>query len=146
MFEILGGLLIATAISGIVPIVNAEILVVAAAVTLPAAGVPLVALASTIGQMSTKTSLFAVARWAPSRLPAKARNALDRAAGAVSRREGAASGLVFTSAATGLPPFYGVSLATGALGMRLSTFVLAGSTGRFVRFGLLAWLGRAMGA
>ena len=145
MWEILGGLLIATAISGIVPLVNAEILVIAAAVAMPAAGVPLVALASTVGQMSTKTSLFAIARWAPSRLPGKARRALSGATESLAKREGAVSGLVFASAATGLPPFYGVSLATGALGMRLSTFVLAGGLGRFLRFGALAFIGRAVG-
>lgn len=90
MWEILGALLIGTAISGIVPIVNAELLVVTAAVAVPAVGVPLVALVSTAGQMITKTLLFALARWAPSRLPAKGRAAMDRAAAAVSTREGSA--------------------------------------------------------
>ena len=42
MWEILGALLIGTAISVIVPIVNAELLVAAAAVAVPAVGLPLV--------------------------------------------------------------------------------------------------------
>lgn len=146
MWEAMGGLLVATAVSGVVPIVNAEILVMAAAAALPAVGIPLVAAVSTAGQMSTKTSLFAVARWAPSRLPARARGALDRAARRVQERDGAVGSLVFASAATGLPPFYGVSLATGALGMRLSSFLIAGSLGRFVRFAVLAWIGSSVGA
>jgi membrane protein YqaA with SNARE-associated domain len=146
MWEILGGLLVATAISGIVPVVNAEILVVAAAAALPGIGIPLVAIVSTVGQMAAKTSLFALARWAPTRLPTRARNALARSTEALARREGKVNGVVFTSAATGLPPFYGTSLATGALGIRLSSFLLAGGAGRLLRFSVLACLGRAVGA
>lgn len=146
MVEILVGLILATAVSGIVPVVNAELLVVTAAAALPAVGVPLVALASTLGQMSTKFSLFALARWAPSRLPAKAERALDRAARPLRERDGAVSGIVFTSAATGIPPFYGISLAAGALGMRTSSFLASGSLGRLVRFAALAWIGRELGS
>jgi len=145
MFEILLALLIASAVSGVVPVVNAELLVVAAAAAVPAVGLPLVAAVSTAGQMSTKTALFVVARWAPHRLPVRARAALDRAGAAVEDRGGAASSVVFASAATGLPPFFGVSLASGALGMRLSRFVTAGTLGRFCRFSVLAGLGRVLG-
>lgn len=145
MWEVLGGLLFAAAVSGVVPLVNAELLVVAAAAALPATAAPLVVLASTVGQMSTKLSLFALARWAPSRLPAKARGALTRAAGSLENRGGAVWSLVFTSAVTGIPPFYGVSLAAGTLGVRTSSFVTGGCCGRLVRFGALAWLGRGLG-
>lgn len=146
MLEILGGLVLATAVSGVLPIVNAELLVVTAAAALPAVGVPLVAIASTLGQMSTKFSLFAVARWAPSRLPAKAQRALDRATRPLEKREGAVSSLVFASAATGVPPFYGVSLAAGALGVKPVSFLASGSLGRLGRFLLLAWLGHRVGS
>jgi membrane protein YqaA with SNARE-associated domain len=145
MLDSLLGLLLASAVSGIVPIVNAELLVVGAAAAFPALGVPLVAFTSTAGQMCSKTSMFALARWAPSRLPVRARTAIERTRNRLESHEGAAGSLVLTSAATGLPPFYGVSLASGALGMRLSSFVIAGSTGRFVRFAVLAWMGRAVG-
>jgi len=146
MWEILGGLLVGTVVSGVVPVVNAELLVAGAAVAAPAVGVPLVAAVSTVGQMISKTLLFSLARWAPGRLPEKARTALERAAQAVERRGGTASTLVFTSAAVGLPPFYGVSLAAGALGMRLRTFVFSGGIGRLLRFGALAWAARWVGA
>jgi membrane protein YqaA with SNARE-associated domain len=146
MVELLGGLFVASAVSGVVPIVNAELLVVTAAATLPVLGVPIVALVSTLGQMSSKTSLFALARWAPTRLPARGRSLLERASLTLSKREGAVGSVVFTSAATGLPPFYGVSLASGAVGMRMSAFVLTGSAGRFLRFSALAWFGRGLGS
>ena len=145
MWEILGGLLIGTAVSGIVPLINAELLVVGAAVAAPGVGVPLVVAVSTAGQMATKTLLYGLARWAPGRLPGRARAVLERACEAVAARGGAASSLVFASAAVGVPPFYGVSLAAGALGMRLRTFLLSGSMGRLVRFGALAWGARLVG-
>ncbi|MEJ2207035.1 MAG: hypothetical protein P8170_23375 [Gemmatimonadota bacterium] len=145
MWEILGGLLAGTAVSGIVPLVNAELLVVAAAVAAPGLGVPLVVAVSTAGQMSTKTLLYGLARWAPNRLPSRARGALERASGAIADRGGAARSLVFASAALGVPPFYGVSLAAGALGMRLRAFLWSGSVGRLVRFGVIAWGARWIG-
>ncbi len=146
MLEILGGLLLGCVVSGVVPVVNAELLVAGAAVAAPGLGVPLLAAVSATGQMITKTGLFVVARWATTRLPARARAALERAAEGVGRRGGAASSVVFASAATGLPPFYGVSLAAGALGMRLRSFVVSGTAGRVLRFGVLAWAARYLGA
>ena len=145
MVELLGGLLIATVISGVVPIVNAELLVVAAAAAVPLAGLPLVVAVATGGQMLAKTTLFAVARWVPSKLPKKARAALDRASGKVATYRRGPASLIFASAASGFPPFYGVSLACGALGVRLRTFVVLGLAGRALRFGTLAWIGGQFG-
>ena len=145
MWEITGALLVGSLVSGIVPLVNAELLVVAAAAALPPLGAPLVAVVSTIGQMTTKTSLFALARWAPSWLPKKAQARLEGASRTLAERDGAAGSVVLTSAIIGLPPFYGVSLAAGVLGMRLSRFVGFGSAGRLIRFGALAWAGSRFG-
>jgi membrane protein YqaA with SNARE-associated domain len=145
MWEILGGLLVGTAASGILPLVNAELLVVGVVVAAPEIGVPLVAAVSATGQMLTKTMLFGFARWAPGRLKGSARAVLERASQAVAARGGAASSLIFTSAATGLPPFYGVSLAAGALGMRLRSFVVSGTAGRLIRFAAIAWAARLAG-
>lgn len=146
MLETLLGLFTAAVVSGIVPLVNAELLVIGAAAVLPAVGIPLVAVVSTAGQMVTKAVLFVLARWAPEKLPARARRMLDRSAEAVAAREGATSSLLFTSAATGLPPFYGVSLAAGALGVSMPRFLLAGGVGRLIRFGVLAWIGHTAGS
>ena len=145
MWEILGGLLLGTAASGILPLVNAELLVVGVVVAAPEIGVPLVAAVSATGQMLTKTMLFGLARRAPGRMKGKARAALDRAAGAIAARGGAATSLIFASAVTGVPPFYGVSLAAGALGMRLRSFLVGGAAGRLLRFAAIAWAARLAG-
>ena len=143
--EVLGGLLIGTAISGIVPVINAELLVAGVVVAAPHVSVPAIALASAAGQMFTKTALFLLARWAPHRVRGKARLALERATAAVSARTGTVRSLVFASALTGLPPFFGVSLAAGALGMRVRSFLASGGVGRIVRFAVIAWAAREMG-
>ncbi|NNF37102.1 MAG: hypothetical protein HKN71_00425 [Gemmatimonadetes bacterium] len=145
MWEILAGLALGCVMSGVVPLVNAELLVAAAAVAVPAPVVPLVVMVATIGQMLSKTALFEVARRAPRHLPARARKALDRAVARVEARQGTAGSLVFASAATGLPPFYGVSLAGGALGMRIRTFLVTGTAGRALRFGVIAWAAHTIG-
>ena len=146
MVELLGGLLIASAISGVVPVVNAELLVLAAAATMPLAGLPLVAAAATGGQMAAKTTLFALARWLPRKLPKRAQAALARASGKLAAKKRGPATLVLASAASGIPPLYGVSLACGALGMRLPTFVIMGCIGRAVRFGAIAWVGGQFGS
>ena len=135
-----------TVVSGVIPLINAELLVVGAAAVATGPWVPIVAAVSTLGQMITKTILFALARWAPSRLPANVARRLEAASRVVRERGGGAGSLVFTSALVGLPPFYGVSLACGALHMKLATFVWTGTAGRSVRFGILAGAGWCFGS
>jgi membrane protein YqaA with SNARE-associated domain len=145
MVELLFGLLLGTIVSGAVPLVNAELLVVAAAVAVPASLLPVVVAVSSLGQMLTKTLLFSLAKWAPEKLPQRARAALDRASERVSERGGAAGSVVFLSATLGLPPFYGVSLVCGALRMPMRLFLTAGTAGRILRFGVLAWAAHLVG-
>ena len=95
--------------------------------------------------MLAKATLFSVARWAPSKLPKKARARLDRASEKVASYKRGPASLIFASAVSGIPPFYGVSLACGALGMRLRTFLIMGSAGRALRFGILTWVGGQFG-
>ena len=145
MSEMLVGLALGCLVSGVVPLVNAELLVIAAAVAAPTAVLPLVVIVATMGQMLSKAALFELARRAPRRLPERARTALDGAVERIRARGGAAGSLVFASAASGIPPFYGMSLAGGALGMRIQTFLLTGTAGRGLRFAVLAWAAHSVG-
>jgi len=141
-FELLWGLFLAAAVSGVVPLVNAELLVIGAAAAAPSGTVLVLALTTAVGQMVTKTGLYGLARWAPKRLPIKARTAVDRASRKLEARSGTTGITVLASAVLGIPPFYGVSLACGVLRVRLGTFLVSGTVGRFVRFALLAWGGK----
>lgn len=148
--ETIGGLFLGTLVSGVVPLVNAELLVVAAAgagaagAWLPSAAV--VAVVSAAGQMTSKTLMFGLARRAPARLPKRARTVVAKVSARASNAPNAVWTSILASAATGMPPFYGTSIAAGALGVRAVTFVACGFVGRLARFAVLALGAGAAGA
>jgi len=146
MLEVWGGLLLGSIVSGVIPFINSELLVIGVAVLVPSGAIPIVAMIAGVGQMMAKVLLYGLARWAPSRLPERAKNKLEEAGNRVQGRGGATGSVVFASAALGWPPFYGVSLVAGALKVSLWTFVLLGLAGRMIRFGVLAWGARAVGS
>lgn len=132
-------------LSGFVPLVNIETYLVGAAALVPGCPPLVVVAAAALGQMAAKTILFLGGRGLVT-LPA---GHGERARAAASRLvAGGRSGpaLVFTSALTGLPPFYVVSVAAGMLRFRTGSFLVAGLAGRLLRFsavfalpGLLLW-------
>lgn len=140
-------LLLATTFSiafagGFLPIVNVEAYLVATAFL--GASVPpvLLACAAALGQMSSKLLLyFGARRIAEGRLgsnESRLRAALDRLAAA----RGGGTFLVFTSALTGLPPFYFLSLAAGLSRFPSGAFAAAGFAGRFLRFATVVLIPR----
>jgi membrane protein YqaA with SNARE-associated domain len=133
-FEVWIATLGAAFLSGFVPVVNIEAYLVAAAALAPAVPAPGVVAAAALGQMAAKTLLFLGGRGlvsVPSRGAERARDLAARLAA----RGRSAPALVFTSALTGLPPFFVVSVAAGMGGLRAGPFVVAGLAGRFLRFG-----------
>ncbi len=119
-------------VSSLVPLVNAELLLMGLAVAYPASA-PLLVVVMAAGQMAGKSVLFlGGGRLTRSSLQARlARWRLDGR----TRRAGAP--LVGVSAFTGLPPFYLVSVAAPALGVPFRTFFAAGLAGRLLRFAAL---------
>lgn len=132
--------LIVSVLSGLVPVVNGELYLIAAILVAgdPAVAIVLAVLVA-IGQMIAKIGLYHAARGATelgraTRFGAK----LERAQLLVARWRGKPLTLLFVSAVTGLPPFYLVSLLAGVVGIRFSTFLLLGLLGRVIRFVALA--------
>ena len=131
-------------VGGILPWVNAEVVVLAAAVVLPTeALVPLI-FACALGQMAAKASLYALTRWAPERLPRRAQDALGRVE-RYRKRPALLAAAVFFGSAVSLPPFYLVTLASGVLRVPFMVFALAGLGGTAARYGALVWAARALG-
>ena len=89
--------------------------------------------------MLAKVGLYAGMRWLPERLPAKATARLERASEKVKKLEQAGLTLVLISAIVGLPPFYLISLAAGAMRLNLAGFIAVGTVGRVVRFTIIAY-------
>src|SRR5512143_3294299 len=136
--------LAAAFLSGLVPFVNMEAYLIGAAALLPGAPPLVVVVAAALGQMAAKALLFLGGRGLVS-LPSRLRQRASAASARLGGRRPPA--LVFTSALTGLPPFYLVSVAAGLLGFRPGPFLLAGFAGRLLRFGavfaipgLVAWV------
>ena len=135
----------ASVASGLVPLVNAEVVVAAAAIAVPGSQVWLVVAVCTLGQMIAKAALYALARWLPRKLPARATRHLERAKEKTKRLEQAGWSLVLVSAIVGLPPFYVISLAAGVVRLNFAAFLVAGFAGRAIRFGILAYGAAAAG-
>jgi membrane protein YqaA with SNARE-associated domain len=134
--------LIASVLSGLVPVVNGEIYLVAAILLARDPGVGLaLALIMAVGQMIAKIVLYHAARGA-GQLGRSTRfgDKLERARQLVERWQGKPLTLLFVSSVTGLPPFYLVSLLAGLVGIRFGTFLLLGLAGRAIRFVALALL------
>ena len=143
-------------LSALVPVVNAELYLLAIVATAsPVAGVGAV-LGLAVGQVAGKVCLFLAARrggaagrrWrgrhapaAPGREPAAWRRRLPRwtlgGLGVLDRGLPAA-GVLFTSAAVGMPPLAVTTVAAGVRRTPASLFVACALSGRLVRFGVLA--------
>lgn len=123
---------------GVLPWINAEIAVVSASLLLPEPVVPALVALCAAGQMTAKCGLYGVTRWAPHRLPLRARKLLDRVDRYRDRR-GLLAVAVFSGALVAVPPFYLVTLACGVLRVPFAVFAVAGLLGTSVRYGLLAW-------
>ena len=149
-------------LSGLVPLINAEALLVAG--VLQAQGRwPAVVLAIAVGQSGAKVLIYLAARdgrkllptrWATPRTrraPVARPGPLTRLRGATRRwaphadrvaqlvrRPIAGSALILASAVGGIPPLAATSVIAGASRMRLSLFGTTCLTGRLVRFTIIA--------
>ena len=94
------------------------------------------------GQMTAKGILYLAGRGL---LRLRGLNPKSRAAAAMASLTGApgrASAIVLASSITGLPPFYGVSLAAGLMRFPLGRFLVVGMFGRLLRFAVIVLLTR----
>ena len=121
--------------SSLLPFVNAELLLLGLVLAAPGAA-PLLAVVVAVGQMAGKSALFLGSR----RLSHGAIAARLARWGLSGRQNVKGGPLVGLSALTGLPPFYLLSIAAPALGVRFRTFLVMGLAGRVLRFGALVSL------
>jgi membrane protein YqaA with SNARE-associated domain len=134
-----GGTLVVCFISGLVPIVNAELFLVgisAWAVTSPAQ-LPLVAVAAGVGQMSAKIILYFMGLGLFELPRGRWKAAVERARLRMDRWRRRPHVVLALSATVSLPPFLLVSIAAGALRIGFRTFCAIGLIGRTLRFGVI---------
>lgn len=134
----LSGAFALCAVGGIVPLLNSELLLLAFAAKVPAELLwPLVFLSSA-GAMTGKTAVYMAGRGAL-KLKIRGRDRVDRFLAGLQERQGLTGSMLFVSAVSGLPPFYVVTVASGAAGLALNRFLVMGFAGLVLRFAAVAF-------
>ncbi len=127
-------LAVASFVSAVFPLVNAELAVLGLAAALPNPNVLLLITVATGAQMAGKSAMYWVGRRASALGAGRHAQAFDRWGRRFRGSGPSAVALVFLSSASGLPPFYVISTLAGAFRTNFVAFLLAGSAGRFLHF------------
>ncbi len=128
----------ASVVSSLIPLVNAEALVVGAVLAAPPAFTLIIAMVVTAGQVAGKVVLF---RGGAGLTASKMVGESERAKSMARRleaRPGALRATLFASAAVGLPPLYLMAVVAGAARLPIWSFTALCLTGRFMRFYAIA--------
>jgi len=124
-------------LGSLLPVINAELLVISMAALAPHGGLPPIVAAAAIGQIAGKVLLYLAGR-GTIRLRGLREHARLQAVVLRLQSSARTSALVlFASALAGVPPLYAVSVASGIIGIPLHRFVAIAFVGRVLRFGLL---------
>lgn len=138
--------------SAIIPIVNAEAAVIAAALASPPALAVLIAIGISIGQTIGKVAMYEGARQGIDRRrqhhtpkpreemgPWRRRiAALNDQMIAMMRGRWSSNGILFVSASVGIPPLFATTIVAGGAKTRRVDFIVCCLTGRTARFLVLA--------
>ena len=123
--------------SGFIPVMNAEVYLLAvSAASSPATILPLI-IASGLGQMTAKSVMYLAGRGVLSLPLGKHQERMDAAGKKLQGSRIGPGGFIFVSAFTGLPPFYVVSILAGTLRIKFPVFFLPGTVGRLARFAVI---------
>lgn len=140
---IYGGTFVVCFVSGLVPIINAELWLIA--VTLSVATVaplPAVVVLAAAGQMVAKMLLYFAARGALDLPTGRYHAKIIKAREKIAQWRRKRLTVLWASATIGLPPFYVVALLAGALEVGFRTFCFVGTVGRALRFGAVVVIAR----
>jgi membrane protein YqaA with SNARE-associated domain len=133
-------------VSAVVPWANAEVLMLSA---VPLTGSPMhlgvLVVAVTLGQMTGKSVMYWASRHAAYPRGRRLQSVIDRGREHFHRHPRGALGVMLVSALMGLPPFYLVVLAAGALNIAFIRFFVVGFAGRLAHFALVAFVPHLIG-
>lgn len=131
----------AAIVSAVVPWVNGELLMISAVplvATRPALAALVVAV--TAGQMTGKTLMYWVSRKSARPRSARVQCSIERWRARLQQRPRSVLALIFLSALIGIPPFFIVSVAAGAIGLAFPRFLAVGAAGRLAHFTVVAFV------
>ena len=125
-------------VSALLPWVNAELMLLAAASPATSIGeVVVLVVAATAGQVTGKSALYWIARRTLSP-GGRIHAAVARWREACEHRQRSTRATMMLSAVAGVPPFYVTTLAAGALGIDFVSFLTSAVVGRLVHFSAVA--------
>jgi membrane protein YqaA with SNARE-associated domain len=127
---------LACLLSTVIPVIHAELFLIAVSALSPPAALPGLALLAALGQMLGKSAMY-VGGDGIRRASARLQRATARYRRKMERWRHGDAGLVLVSSFTGLPPFALISVVAGAFEIRFRTFFLFGFAGRLGRFGIV---------
>lgn len=131
-------------VGGVLPFTPMEAIVVGVAVTVrPALVIPVIVVA-TVTQMAAKVAVFAGGRLARTPLGSRRQAAVDAAARRLTGDRRLRLATTFFSAVSGLPPFYAVTVAYGALRLPIGEYLVTGTAGRTLRLAAMIVAGRML--
>lgn len=126
--------------SGIIPVINIELILIGIGIARGGQDVVALALASSLGQMSAKLLIYFAsqkgAEWV-SQKQARYNKSLQKWESWARSHAAKQSAFYFFSAFSGFPPFFLVSVLAGTARSSLTIFLSAGFLGRLLRFGLV---------
>ena len=136
---IYGASFVIAILSGFIPILNAEIYLVAVAISTESVPLAIIlGLIVALGQMVAKVGIYKAARKASNLRAHEESGKMARARKLMKKWEGKPHLLTFVSASLGLPPFFIVSIVAGMLELPFIQFLTVGFIGRSIRFVLVA--------
>jgi membrane protein YqaA with SNARE-associated domain len=121
------------AVGSVVPVIHTELLVFGIAALAPGAQGWLLVLVATCGTMVGKTVLYYTGLGIL-KLPIRKRERIDAYLAKARESKGIAGSVMIAAATFGLPPYYIVTVAAGAIRYNLVRFLIIGFIGRFIRF------------
>jgi membrane protein YqaA with SNARE-associated domain len=131
------GTLLMSFVSGLVPLVNSEILLLGLSATLTTPLLGPLALCATLGQMAAKTVCYFSGQGLVRLAPARSAGTLQQLETRLAHWEAQTDLLIFFSATFGVPPFYLLPFVAGSLRIQFWRFFLIGCVGRCLRFWFL---------
>ena len=136
-FGIYAGTYLYCFLSGVIPVVNAEIFLILAASMVSKPLLLPVLLLGTLGQMTAKVIIFLTGKGLFKLSYKRYEHKIKATQEKLKKWENKLDLFVFVSALTGFPPFYVTTIVLGTINYNFFRFFIVGFAGRFLRFGIL---------
>ncbi len=126
-------------VSGLIPVVNSEIYLLAVSSVAARPGLLPIAVLTALGQMASKSILFYAGKGVIKIPTRKYEKKMDAVKQKFLEWRGRTDLLILVSAFVGFPPLYVVSVVAGAINLNFPRFFAAGLVGRVVRFAVVVF-------